>query len=335
MNMRLINAMPLPVFDGPGDGAPGGTPPVQPPAAPPAPAADPPAPGAPPAAPAAPPTALDPKAGDDPPAAHPADWPKDWREKMATGADGKVDTKLADRLKRYDSPISFGRAGIEAQNRILSGKVNADEPMPDEAANPEGAKKWREERGIPTDPTGYQLPEGIADRLTEEDAPILANYTAYAHKAGMTPAQVAQNVEWYTSLVETQRAEQTEADTKAARDTEDALRTLWGDEFRSQQSAAAKFAREAVPGIDWFTARLPDGRLLGNVPGVAQAFAELANLKYGDMAYEGGAGVKVAESRIAELRNIMNTDFAKWESSPELRKEYYSLVEKMPKAKPE
>lgn len=266
------------------------------------------------------------------PAASAGDWPADWRERMATDAAGKVDTKVVERLKRYDSPSAFGKAGLEAQTRILSGKAGEDVPMPDETKDAEGAKKWREERGIPADPTGYVIPDAVKNKLTAEDAPVLANYTAYAHKAGMTPKEVERNITWYTGLVEQQAATEMAADKEASTIVETDLRKEWGAEFADNYAMAKKFASESIHGVNWWEARLPDGRSLGNITGVVKAMTELGLLKYGDVSYVGGEAAKATESRLTELKNIMTTDFDRWNSDPKLRAEYGTLLEKQEKA---
>lgn len=300
---------------------------------------DPPAPAAPatqaaPAAPAqvdpAPPAPAGKTVLDSPPGdgavTTPADWPADWRDRMAT-VDGKVDKKIADRLGRYTDPMAAMRAGIEAQNRIMAGRAGEDVPMPDAEKDPEGAKKWREERGIPADPTGYDLGK-LADKLTDADKPVLATYMEYAHSKGMSPAEVQRNVEWYTNLTEAQAQAQEQVDRQMAQETEETLRKQWGDSFRDNRQMAAKFGTEAIPGVDWFTARLPDGRSLGNIPEVVAAFAELGLLKYGDISFAGGEAAKATEGRMTELKTIMTTDIDRWNSSPQLRKEYFELLEK-------
>lgn len=311
--------------------APPATPPATPPAPPPA---APPAPAAPAADPPANALARDPAAA---PVASPADWPADWREKAAIGADGKVDAKELERLKRLDSPVALYKSYRELEARVTSGKLKDDVPMPTDEA---GAKAWREERGIPADPTGYVLPEAVTKVLTPEDAPVLANFTTYAHKNGMSPKAVEQGVAWYAGLVEEQRVAQETADKAAADATEDALRKEWGEGFRDNQLMARKFSAEAVPGVEFFYARLPNdpekfgdnaGKTLGNIPGVVQALTQLGLLKYGDVSFAGGEAAKATEGRIAELKNIMDTDFDKWNASPALRTEYFGLLEKQQK----
>lgn len=325
--------LPSPVWAPPDP--PAGDPPPPPPAGdPPPPQKEPPAGDPPPPPPAGDP----PPAGEkkppataiegttDKPVAAPADFPADWREKMATGADGKVDAKALERLKRFPSPAELGRSYLAADAKINSGKINNDEPMPDPAKDPEGAKAWRAARDIPADATGYVIPEEVQKRLVDEDKPILANYTAEMHKAGMPQKYVQQGVAWYVGLVEAQAAEQEAADKAAASETEEALRTEWGSDFKAQREVARRYAEEAIPGVDWFKARLPDGRALGNIPEVVKGLAKLGLAEYGDVAFAGGEKANATENRIKELKNILDTDIDKWNASPALRAEYGQLL---------
>lgn len=337
----IVRPFQLPVF------AP--DPPPAPAATPAAVAAAPAAAAATPAAPAAPaaeavpakvPTALETPPGG--PSAPAADFPADWRERaaMSASADGKtVDAKVLERMKRYESPASFFKAGIEAQNRILSGKVADDVAMPDVKTDPDGNKKWREERGIPLDATGYDIPEDVTKRMLPTDKPVLADFTEFLAGKG-APKNVAQlGAEWYVGLLERQSEEQATRDKQASAAVEDTLHKEWGDDYRSNKEAAARYSAEAIPGVRWFDARLPNdpaygeyaGMPLGNILAVNKALAKFAALEYGDTSFVGGENAKVTTTRIAELKNIMDTDFPRWEKETALRNEYYGLLEKQDK----
>lgn len=334
--------LPLPFYAPPD---PPAATPATPPATPPAttPPVDPPTP---PATPPVEPPKAPASALSSPPGAPPAvtgDWPDDWREKIAAarpGPDGKADPKLVERLKRYDSPVTFGKAGLEAQDRIQSGKIAPDAvPMPDAKTDPEGNKKWREERGVPVDVAGYTLPDDVTKALLPEDKPVLASYIEFAHANGAPPSAVHLGAKWYLGMIEQQAAVQSAADTKASQATEDAMRKAWGDEYRANKGGAQRYATEAIPGVNMFEARLPNdpafgenaGRKIGDIPQVAMAFAKFARYEFGDMDFVGGEQAKVTTSRIAELKTIMDTNIDRWNAEPGLRKEYYGLLEKAEK----
>lgn len=294
------------------------------PAPAPAPAPDPKPAPAPAPAPAAAKPAPAPNAllNDDsrPDPAAPADFPADWREKMAGG-----DSKRLEQLKRFTSPVDVGKSFFEADAKIRSGKPNADEPMPDPATDAEGAKKWREARGIPADAAGYALPEPITKRLTDEDKPILASFTEIAHKNNLPPKAVEVAAGWYVDLVEAQAAETNARDKKGEETVQEKLREEWGVEYKPYKEIARRYAQEAFPNLDFFQARLPNGELVGNQVDLVKAFAKLGLAEYGDVSFAGGEAAKATASRKSELENLMKTDFAKWEASPKLREELQAI----------
>ena len=75
----------------------------------------------------------------------PADWPADWREKLAG-----EDTKFLGRLKRYQSPQSFAKSWLDAQS-----KISAAKPEKPSGDDPEALSKWRASVGLPEAPEGY------------------------------------------------------------------------------------------------------------------------------------------------------------------------------------
>lgn len=253
------------------------------------------------------------------------DWPADWRERMATGADGKVDAKLLERFKRHDSPLSVGKGYLAADAKINSGKVTIDEPMPDPAKDADGAKAWREARGIPPEASGYTLPDDLTKILLDEDKPVLAAFYADAHKAGIPQQHVAPMVGWYLNMQEAQATERNALDKTQSDEVEETLRAEWGSDFKPNRTIAKTYADEVVPGL--FNARLPDGRMVGNSPEMVRGLAQLGRLHYGDVSFAGGEQATASENRMAELKKIMDTDIDKWNASPDLRSEYGKLLE--------
>lgn len=271
----------------------------------------------------------------------PADYPADWREKMATGADGKVDAKKLEQLKRFTSPVDLGASWFDAQGKIRSGKAGEDVPMPDAATDPEGNKKWREERGIPLDATGYKLPEPLEAKLAPEDKPILASYTEFAAKKGLSPAEVARGVEWYSEMADAQAEETNRLDAEQKDATETALMKEWGAEYKPMKTIANRYAAEVLGGADLMFARLPNrpefgenaGKMVGNIPALVKSLANLGKAQYGDVSFAGGEAAKQSEARITELEKIMHTDIDKWNASPDLRKEHFDLISARDKSK--
>lgn len=258
------------------------------------------------------------------PAAAPPAFPDDWREQMSGG-----DADTIEMLKRYNTPVDAAKAMAEQRRTLSRGKA-ADVPMPDPKANPDAAKAWREERGIPADATGYEIPADVQKDLTDADKPVLEDFTTFAHENNMPATEVGKTVKWYTAWAAQQAATRAAEDQKLAEKTEDALREEWGRDFKPFSAAAARFANEIAPGTNWFTARLPDGRRLGDIPEFTKAFADLAVLKWGDVSFVGGEQRQAAAGRLQELETEMKQN---GELPPEKRTEMFKLLEAAENAK--
>lgn len=288
----------------PGNEPPANTPPNDPPA------------GDPPATP----PANDPPAGDppsDPPADEkPAALPDNWRE-LAAG-ENEDQLKL---LKRYGSLSGVVKALQEAQNTIRSGKIKRDMPDPkDEKAMAE----WRKEQGIPDKPEGYQLPEPITKRLVDEDKPILASFTEFAHSKNAPPAFVEMATEWYVNLQEQMAEQISQRDAKAFEEADDALRDNWArDEYKGNLQLAKRFWEAAgVEGLS--EARLPDGRKLGNIPEFIMWSSDKGRNEFGDVVFSSGDAETKFNNRKAEIEKIRATDFETYER--EYAAEYQQII---------
>lgn len=258
-----------------------------------------------------------------------ADWPADWREKLAGG-----DAKRLEELKRVTDPTTLGKRFFDAQDKIRSGKINADEPMPDPEKDAAGAKAWREARGIPEKPDGYALDPKVDKRLTDEDKAVFGTLRDVAHKAGLPASAVSTFGAWYADTVEAQRQVQAEQDAAAAEKAEDILRKELGNEYKPMHTIAQRYAQEVLgkDAANVFDARLPDGRRLGDVPEFIKGFIKLGVAEYGDVSFAGGEAKAHTEDRIAEIEKLMKTDFSKYEADTAMRAEYQDLLEKRDKA---
>jgi hypothetical protein len=276
-------------------------------------------------APVANPVPNEPPAGD-PPADPPkkdvtSDWPDAWRELMA-GEDEDA-AKLA---KRYNSPKNILKALKEAQSVIRSGKLKRDMPDPsDEKAMAE----WRKEQGVPDDPSGYKLPDTVTKRLTDDDKPVLASFTEFAHSKGAPPAVVEIASEWYISQLENMEAQRVQADTAAAEAAEDALRKDWAHgEFKANLTLAKRFAAE-IPGVgaSWGEARMPDGRRVGDIPEFVAWMADQGRERFGDVTFAHSDSAERHASRKAEIEKVMNTDIDRYYTE-KLDAEYSEILKR-------
>lgn len=215
-------------------------------------------------------TVLDTSAADDKPAAAPADWPADWRERMA--GDDKAFLNV---LKRYTSPLTYAKAGFEAQQRIRSGELK--KPLGADAT-PEEIAAFRKDNGIPDAPEGYEikLSDGVVPG--EADKPLLEAFKGFAHGKNWTPGQLNEVLDWYYQQQDAASVQRFEVDSQTKAATEEDLRGEWGAEYRANVNAIGNFLDGAPEGVKatLMHARGPDGTMLGNNAAVLRWLASMA-----------------------------------------------------------
>lgn len=249
-----------------------------------------------------------------------ADWPEDWRERLA--GDDKEFAKI---LKRFASPNGLAKSFKDAQNKIRSGKLRRD--MPD-AGDEAAMKEWRKAEGIPDDPTGYAIPDSVKTMMTDEDKPMLASFTEFAHGKNLPQPAVDAALEWYYETQEAIATERLAADKEAGEATTTALRNEYGPEYKANMTLARDFMA-ATPeiGNNWTEARLPDGRRLGDIPEFVMHIVDQAKATFGDTVFATPDAEAKHNSRRAELEKIRDTDFDRYEREG-LDKELLAITEK-------
>lgn len=250
--------------------------------------------------------------GPDKPVAAPADWPEDWRAKFADG-----DEKALKGLERYQSPKDVAKALREAQAKISKGVKAFDLPAD---ASPEMVASWRKDNGIPEKADGYleKLPDGLV--VGEEDRPLIAAFLETMHKGNEKPATVGAALDWYYKMEAEQAAQRVEQDGKNRVDAEVELRGEWGAEYTSNQNAMLSLF-DAAPTVTvgdkdvsfgkfLGSARLPDGRLLGDHPAVVRQLARIANElnPVGFVAPGGGSPAQSIATEIKAIEDFMRTN---------------------------
>jgi hypothetical protein len=263
----------------------------------------------------------------DKPVAAPADWPADWRQKIA-GDDAK---ELA-RLQRLgNSPADVYKAYRALEAKLSSGQ--AKPALPDNPT-PEQLTEWRKANGIPEAPDGYEpaLPDGMV--LGEADKPLVTDFQRVALDANMTTQQFNKTLEWYHKHVDNFRAQQEEADTASRREVEDTLRSEWGNEYRGNINAVNNTMRmyfgDAAAEI--LSARTPSGKMVGDFPefikGMALTAKEL-NPAMGLIPAGSSNPLQATESRISEIEAMMkapNAGDIYWRNE-KVQAEYLQLIE--------
>lgn len=252
----------------------------------------------------------------------PADWPEDWRDKLASG-----DKDFRKLLDRYGSVNEYAKAGREAQKKLSSGKPDADEPMPDAEKEPEKAKEWRKVRNIPDDPTGYTVPDTVKNLVTDADKPRLTAFTEAMHAKGIPTSAAGAVMEWYFQEQDAIASAIAETDKGNSEALQEELRSEWGTDFRANSTLAKRYAEKVFGDVPWTEARLPDGRRMGDIPEMVRALADAGRSEFGDVSFASGDSANKLMSRKKELETMMAEDRPTYMSKPELAKEYEAIID--------
>lgn len=173
--------------------------------------------------------------GADKAAVTPADWPGDWRQKLAGD-----DKKLLAQLERYTSPVDLAKKIREQDALIAQGKHKVALPKD---ATAEQIAAYRKENGIPETVDKYDLalPDGLV--IGEQDKPIVTNMLTTMHNMNLSNDQVKQVLASYYQQ-EKEFLTAREADIAKNKTTqEDELRTDWGNEYRTNITTIASLVK--------------------------------------------------------------------------------------------
>lgn len=199
----------------------------------------------------------------------PPDWPDDWRERAAGD-----DEKLLGQLRRYSNPKNLIKSWRE-QREVVS-KMPPKKPEGDDA---EALKAWRQQAGLPLEPKEYiaKLPEGLV--IGEEDMPRIESFLTDMHSADVPPPVVHKALEWYYNTQAQALVERQAADKETRTKAEDALYQEWGSELKPNLNGAqALFDAYGNEGLRerFYSARFPDGTLVGNDPDALRFLVSLS-----------------------------------------------------------
>lgn len=308
------------------------------PAAPPvsvAPAVAPPTP-APTPTPSVPPTG-------EPPAAVPAvasadAFPANWRDQFAEQT-APGDANFRKRLDRFTAPSDVAKSWRALELKQSSGELKSQLPK---EATPEQVTAWRKDNGIPEKPEGYveklSLPNGMV--LGAEDKPIVAEFAAAAHEHNISPAALSGLVAQYYKIQDAQALRQQEADGAFKQQSDDALRTEWGADYRANINAVGNLLARMPSGFDaqFIGARIlaptkeDPGRTvsLGNHPafikwaaGIEREINPAATL----LPSRGGDPAAGVNARLAEIRKFAQTNPDAYDQDHKMQAEQVALIE--------
>ena len=262
----------------------------------------------------------------------PADFPEDWRVKMAGG-----DEKLLKRLERMKSPLDVANW---AKNAEKQWKQGADpDPFPDKGT-PEEQNAWRKSHNIPEKSEEYikdlSLPSGVV--IGEHDKPRVNEYLEMAHKANLPPEVVKQNIGWYFTMREQEMQQRLQKDEQDKKLTGETLRSEMGNDFKKYLGAAYQLLESAPEGIlsAISESRKPDGTKLGNDPNVVRWLSQMALEINPTATVTPGSGTSALtniETEIAEIEKLMATDRNAYFSNDAKQARYRELVTARDKVK--
>lgn len=258
--------------------------------------------------------------GEDKTAVDP-DWPKDWREKAAGG-----DAKKLGRLSRYASPQALADALIAAQNRISAGDLK---PVLKKDATEDQVKEYREAMGIPETADKYDLKDF---EIGEEDKPLIDAFLVKAHATNQTPEQVKAGVESYYAIVEQIADKRRAQDSTIQKESEDALRKEWGDDFRNNVSLVNSMLDGAPQGLKdrLMLGRMSDGTPIGSDPDMLRYLLGLELERNPTATVVAGAGgnmKETVEDEIKQIETLMSKDRKAYNKDEKLQSRYRQLLE--------
>lgn len=220
----------------------------------------------------------------------PANWPDDWRERLAGKNDG-----FGKLLKRFASPENFAKSYTELRQKVTAPPSTPSLP---EGATEEQIAEYRQAIGIPETPDGYGVafaPEVGAD---ENLNAMLQGFLAHAHARNLPPAAVKAAVEWQQQQIIQQREEAAAAAARERARVASELRKEYGAADYKRNLALADEFLEGRPGLAKLVrADNPDLELVRDIVALALDTAPEDRVFEGDSA----AGGKSLDDQIEEL----------------------------------
>lgn len=261
-----------------------------------------------------------------------ADWPADWREKMAG-----TDTGFLNTLKRYAAPGDLANWVRGMQLKISTGELKPKSEAPGKDAAPEAVAAWRKEQGLPEKPEDFLANLKLTDGIVpgEADKPLLTSVSKMAFERGYDQKAVNDFVGLYYDIQESIIAQRPQLDIDNRAAAMQQLVKEWGAEYNQNQNALKVFWADKPPEVrdTILTARTPDGRLLGDLPIVASFVASLSReLNPAAAVLPAGSGTdgKAVATRKSEIEGMMYKDGkanpAYW-GNETLQAEYRTLID--------
>lgn len=250
---------------------------------------------------------------------------KSWRDDLAG-----EDKDFRKRLERFTAPNDFAKSYRALETKLSSGEYKRALPAD---AKPEEIATWRKENGVPDKADEYvaklALPNGVV--LGEEDKPVVSAFAEMAQGKNWTPAQYNDAVSWYYETQNKLAGKRQEQDQNFMAQTEDKLRTDWGNDYRRNLNIVGSIRDSMPEGLrDRFMAgRTADGKIFGNDPDVLAWLVSLGReLHPAATLLPVGTSdpVKGVADRISEIRKFNRDNPDAYNADKAMQKEYLELL---------
>lgn len=267
------------------------------------------------------------------PAPAPAITTPTWRDAIA--ADDKAFLKTLD---KYSDAAAFGRAHRSLLQKLSSGELKAaPQPFPEKGTDAEKAA-WKAANGVPEKPEQYAekmtLPKGVV--FGDADKPGLERLSAHAAKSNWSQSQFDAVIGAYHAELEASTNARQAADDAFHQQSEDALRSEWGNDFRRNVNAIQNMLNGAPEGVRdrLMGGRTADGKIIGDDPAVLKWWAQLSlDLNPAATILPAGMSAEGAKSRLDTLIAMSKEPMEKSEywtgpNAKALQKEHLDLLTK-------
>lgn len=261
----------------------------------------------------------------------PADWPADWREKMAGDDKGFLNV-----LKRYGTPLDAANWIRTTQLKISAGELKAKSEPPKDG-KPEEIAAWRKEQGLPEKPEDYVSNLKLADGIVpgEADKPLLEVVAKLAHGKNYSQDVVNDFVGVYYEIEAGLKEQRLEHDQTNLAQARQQLEQTMGADFAPNMNALKVFWADRPPEVQAtiLQARAPDGRVVGDIPEVVSFLAQISrelNPAAAILPAGSGSDLKALSTRKTEIEKMMYTPEGKqnpdyWRND-KVRSEYRDII---------
>jgi hypothetical protein len=247
----------------------------------------------------------------------PASWPDNWRSLVTT------DPKQQKTLERFASPKAVYDSYTALRQRMDSGELKMSTPFPDKGT-PEEQTAWRKSNAIPDKPGDYNLKFDDGLVMSDVDKPVVDKFLQTAHSLNLPESQVKGMLRWYHETQEQTLNQREELDNAFLHESEDALRSEWGGEYRRNINLIKGLVETMPANVrgEFVGARLQNGNALINHPDIARWLASISRTVNPVSTVVPGAGANVAsaiEDEIKTIEGTMKTDRKKYNSDEKMQ----------------